>query len=699
MPAPGVCLNIVSERNLKDGQGSPNNPEKFLDQDFHQLKQFCLKGRLRFVDNLFLPEMKSIGLGPLKRGDLRRVVWKRPHELVPNPVYIVQGASRFDFIQGRLGNCWFLASVGALTFQKPIMKQVINDEQSFSVDYAGIFHFKFWRFGSWLDVVIDDKLPTIDGRLVFVQSKTPNEFWPALLEKAYAKVCGSYADMDAGSISEALMDFTGGPHMTIKLSDASGKLWETMRRASQSESLMGCGTPGGQAGLLQNNVLPSGLVEMHAYTVTGVAEVVCKGRPVKLVRIFNPWGHGEWNRDWSDRSPLWKLVRPEDQKYKVVLDNGEFWMSMEDFCRNFSDLDICCSDVNVLTGSHSSSWKTEVHRGQWVLGTTAGGCSDDIDSFSRNPQFHVTLKEPVEGPRDESSPNLLVSLIQKSHKRNRHLATNFHIGFNIYEVPAHLKDQREKFPASFFRNARLVGKNESYINTREIMEFFRFKAGEYLIVPSTYKPNEAASFLLTVYSKTEAIIKDSSGYGMTRKKMIPRDNDESFQLFPQYADKYGEVDAERLQRLLNENLYAGHSQKKTGFSLDLCKSLVALMDVSSNIRLSVTGRLSEFECLRLWKRAVFLKDIFYGKDVSRTGSLSLNELRNALTITGFVLSDSMLNLMALRYGDSNGEITLENFIVLVLRMDCMAKTFKRLSAGGPNMMLGENEWMHLTMYS
>ncbi|XP_067223518.1 calpain-1 catalytic subunit-like [Chanodichthys erythropterus] len=693
MPAPGVCLNILSERNVKDGLGTPDKPERFLDQDFHWLKQFCLKEKLRFIDNLFPPEMKSIGFGPLKSEELWRVVWRRPHELVPNPVYIVQGTSRFDFIQGRLGNCWFLASVGALTFQKRIMKQVIQDDQNFSVDYAGIFHFKFWRFGSWVDVVIDDKLPTIDGRLVFVQSKTANEFWPALLEKAYAKVCGSYADMDAGNISEAIMDFTGGPHMTIKLSEASDKLWDAMRRASQSESLMGCGTPGGQAGLLQNNVLPNGLVEMHAYTVTGVAEVVCRGRPVKLVRIFNPWGQGEWNRDWSDRSPLWQLVRPEDQKYKVVLDNGEFWMSMEDFCKNFSDLDICCSDVNVLAGSHSSSWKIEVHKRQWVIGTTAGGCSNDLESFSKNPQFRVTLKQTVEDPRDESSPNLLVSLIQKSHKRNRHLATNFHIGFNIYEVPAHLKDQREKFPASFFRNTRLVGKNESYINAREIMEFFRFKAGDYVIVPSTFKPNEASSFLLTVYSKTEAVIEDSSGYGITRTKVIPRDNDDSFQLFLQYADKYGEVDAEQLQRLLNENLYEGHSQKTKGFSLDLCKSMVALMD------LSVTGRLSEFECLRLWKRAVFLKDIFYGVDVSRTGSLSLNELRNVLKVAGFILSDSMLNLMALRYGDSSGEITLENFVVLVLRMDCMAKTFKRLSAGGPNMMLGENEWMHLTLYS
>ncbi|XP_050989872.1 calpain-1 catalytic subunit [Labeo rohita] len=692
MPAPGVCLNILSERNLRDGQGSLNNPEKHLDQDFHQLKQFCLKERMRFVDNLFPPEMKSIGMGSLHREDLKRVVWRRPHELVPNPLYMVKETSRFDIIQGVLGNCWFLASVGALTFQKQIMKQVIHDEQNFSVDYAGIFHFKFWRFGSWVDVVIDDKLPTIDNRLIFVHSKHPNEFWPALLEKAYAKVCGSYADMNVGSVSEALMDFTGGPHMIIKLSEAPEKLWDIMTRASQSQSLMGCGTPGGQAGQLQNRVLPNGLVEMHAYTVTGVAEVVFKGRLVKLVRIFNPWGHGEWNRDWSDRSPLWGFVRPEDQKYNVVLDNGEFWMSLEDFCKNFSDLDICCLDVNFLAGTHSSAWKTEVHRGQWVTGTTAGGCSNNQDSFSRNPQFRVTLKETVEDPRDESCPNLLVSLIQKSHKRNRHLSTNFHIGFSIYEVPAHLKDRREKFPASFFKT-NPIGKTKSFLNAREVMEFFRFKAGEYLIVPSTFQPNEAASFLLTVYSKTEAVIEDNSGYGITRTKIIPRDNDESFQLFSHYVDKYGEVDAEGLQRLLNENLCAGHSQKRAGFSLDLCKSMVALMD------LSVTGRLCEFECLRLWKRAVFHRDIFYKMDVSRTGSLSLNELRNALEVTGFMLSDSMLNLMALRYGDFSGEITLENFIVLVLRMDCMAKTFKRLAAGGPNMMLGENEWMHLTMYS
>lgn len=66
------------------------------------------------------------------------------------------------------------------------------------------------------------------------------------------------------------------------------------------------------------------------------------------------------------------------------------------------------------------------------------------------------------------------------------------------------KDHNGKFPASFFNTHAPIAQTKTYMNSRDVMEFLMLKPAEYLVVPSTFNPNETASFLLSVVSKANA---------------------------------------------------------------------------------------------------------------------------------------------------------------------------------------------------
>ena len=60
------------------------------------------------------------------------------------------------------------------------------------MEYSGVVRFRFWRFGKWVEVLVDDLVPTFkndddNAELIFSHSTSNCEFWGSLLEKAYAK--------------------------------------------------------------------------------------------------------------------------------------------------------------------------------------------------------------------------------------------------------------------------------------------------------------------------------------------------------------------------------------------------------------------------------------------------------------------------------------------------------------------------------
>ena len=128
------------------------------------------------------------------------IEWKRPHNICSNPQFEVGGFDPKDLFQGKVGNCWFIAAAVDVATIPKYLDVIVPKDQSFEYgSYNGAFHFRFWKLGEWIDVVVDDRLPLYHGNLIYCSNrKCPNEFWGPLLEKAYAKLAGCYEFLDGG---------------------------------------------------------------------------------------------------------------------------------------------------------------------------------------------------------------------------------------------------------------------------------------------------------------------------------------------------------------------------------------------------------------------------------------------------------------------------------------------------------------------
>uniref|UniRef100_A0A8C1JRE1 Calpain 8 n=1 Tax=Cyprinus carpio TaxID=7962 RepID=A0A8C1JRE1_CYPCA len=494
----------VGDAFTNKGLGTNEKAIPFNKQDYQTLKQECLAKKTLFCDPTFPAESASLGyneLGP-QSSQTRGVQWKRPKELCSNPQFIVDGATRTDICQGALGDCWLLAAIASLTLEKEFLERVVPHGQSFKENYAGIFHFQLWQCGEWVDVVIDDRLPTRNGRLLFVQSAEGSEFWSALLEKAYAKVNGSYEALTGGLANEGFEDFTGGIAESYDLSKDSSHLFKLMQKALTLRSLMGCAISTSSQEIEAKTSLK--LVKGHAYSVTGAKEVHSHGRLVQLVRLRNPWGQVEWTGPWSDNSKEWNSVQPEE-KAKLVhsAEDGEFWMAYSDFIQNFSWLEICNQTPDALSSDTVSRWKFSQFEGDWRVGSTAGGCLNNPVSFCSNPQYVIKMEEEDDDPYDgKDGCTILVGLMQKDFRKVNRFGQNPNaIGFTIYKVTGYIQSHLNYF----FPFNRPIAGCKGFTSMREVSERFKLPTGEYVIIPSTFEPNRNGSFVLRVFTEKEAV--------------------------------------------------------------------------------------------------------------------------------------------------------------------------------------------------
>uniref|UniRef100_A0A8C7RD35 Calpain-1 catalytic subunit n=1 Tax=Oncorhynchus mykiss TaxID=8022 RepID=A0A8C7RD35_ONCMY len=650
--ASGMAAKLRSQWDRDEGLGQNHNAVKFQGQDFESLRARCLQSRSLFEDSLFPCASSSLGfneLGP-RSSKTQGVRWMRPTEICTRPQFIVDGATRTDICQGALGDCWLLAAIASLTLNDNLLHRVVPHGQDFRGQYAGIFHFQFWQYGEWVEVVIDDRLPVKDGKLLFVHSAEGGEFWSALLEKAYAKLHGCYEALSGGSTSEGFEDFTGGVTEMYELRKAPSDLYSIISRAVERGSLLGCSIDitGSQD---MEAVTFKKLVKGHAYSVTGVDEVVYRGNMTKLVRIRNPWGEIEWTGAWSDNSREWESV---DRSVRGRLQNrsedGEFWMSFSDFLREFTRLEICNLTADALEANQQKKWSSAVYQGEWRRGSTAGGCRNFPATFWINPQFKIDLQHPDTAGQSDCS--FLVALMQKDRRKKRKEGKDMEtIGFAIYEVLRCIHLKRD-----FFLTHGSSARSELFINLREVSSRFQLPAGEYIIVPSTFEPQKEGDFVLRVFSEKPANSEelDDDVTAELPAEVRGRDKDKDLK-----TDGFGPEACRTMINLMDVSLVI-----YTCLPLNLCPSLPLPLSLSLSLSLSPTLH----------------QTVFRQFDLDKSGTMSSYEMRMALEAAGFKLKNHLFQLIILRYTEADLTVDFDNFVTCLVRLETMFSEYSQIKS-------------------
>ncbi|KAI1319854.1 hypothetical protein EDD11_002848 [Mortierella claussenii] len=361
---------------------------------------------------------------------------KRVPDLIRNPVFFLNGASPDDIMQGRGGDCWFMAALSVVSNIPGLLEHLCvkrNEE-------VGVYGFIFFKDGDWISTVVDDQLfyeldQSYKSSLYFSKCRSENETWLPLMEKAYAKIHGDYDSIDGGLTAEGIEDLTGGVSSMIYTVDILNKdrFWEEDMKQVNKTLLIGCCIT--RVGI-ETITEKRGIIGGHAYSVLRVGEY----QGERLVQVRNPWGKTEWNGDWSDECDKWTPEAKKALDYKD-LNDGQFWMSYKDFLRTFVLIDRC--KIFDATWSVASSW-IPYH----IEPRSSGKYELEIKNGSESV---IVLSQP--------DKNYYGALIQKYHHK---------LFFHVYDKDGKLVKRSKPSPPLF---------------TRSVNCEVSLKAGKYTIIP------------------------------------------------------------------------------------------------------------------------------------------------------------------------------------------------------------------------
>jgi hypothetical protein len=330
-----VNFNVTKLKKNFKNQKKQNN-EKFIDDLFphneHSILGKDASGNMfeHHIERIQndIPEMTQIA---------QDVIWLSADQIFEGNYCLFEDKIEFnDIMQGRLGDCYFLSAISAMTEFPQLICQIFK---TLTVSSDGCYEIGMRINGDWQIVLLDDYFPCDKNtRKPVFANPLNNELWVMLLEKAWAKINGGYLNIIGGWSTEVLSVLTPFAMEKIKHSSTDKDIiWEKIKEGENNGYIMSCCSSNQD----KEKLINLGLVPNHAFTLITAKEGKVSGDIIKLVNIRNPWGYHEWNGKWSDQSNLWT------EEAKTVFnkgnnsDDGIFWMEYGDYLTYFTNTEIC----------------------------------------------------------------------------------------------------------------------------------------------------------------------------------------------------------------------------------------------------------------------------------------------------------------------------------------------------------------------
>lgn len=306
-----------------------------------------------FEDANFLPKnCKSDILNILKESKMnmtnKSIEWKRIDDVYHTPLFNVSKIKPKFVNQGHIGDCYFITALSRIAkkgemvqtfFEKQLPDDILGKIPDSLNIKCGAVVIYFRVFGRRTPVLIDTLIPFIKDHSnpfggpnpVFSTVINPdNSPWFLLVEKAFAKLNGSYSNIIGGFFADSFYHLYGYYKKSYDI--IPGEMTKNAYKILQYQ-YHGC--------LMDASIDTDDKVELDTLKKLNLhtthSYLLIKARKYKdrlFFQLRNPWGCGEFITDYTKDDPELSKYLTEN---KI---NGFFWIDDKDFFKHFTNLSV-----------------------------------------------------------------------------------------------------------------------------------------------------------------------------------------------------------------------------------------------------------------------------------------------------------------------------------------------------------------------